>query len=67
MLAPGESKAVEFTLVPRDFACFHPDLHHWCIPAGEYKIFLCRNGGNKRDFFNPIHLSYLQDIFQYAL
>lgn len=44
-LAPGESKEVTFDLRWRDFACFHPELHHWCLPAGKYNIFLARNAG----------------------
>ncbi len=42
-LAPGESKEVSFELNWRDFACFHPEHHHWCLPEGKYNIFLARN------------------------
>jgi beta-glucosidase len=45
-LAPGESKEVTFELKWRDFACFHPTSHHWCLPAGKYNLFLARNAGD---------------------
>ncbi len=45
-LAPQESKEVKFELNWRDFACFHPDKHHWCVPEGKYNIFLALDAGN---------------------
>ena len=45
-LAPGETKEVMFKLNWRDFACFHPDKHHWCLPAGKYRIFLAGNAAD---------------------
>lgn len=45
-LAPGESRTVEMTLKWRDFACWHPEKHHWCLPGGRYKIFAGRNAAD---------------------
>jgi len=39
-LEAGEEKVVTFELKWSDFACFHPDKHHWCVPEGKYGIFL---------------------------
>ena len=46
LLAPGEEKRVTFRLKWEDFACFHPDKHHWMVPAGKYKIFLAADAGH---------------------
>lgn len=48
-LAPQESKEITFELKWRDFACFHPDSHRWCVPAGKYNIFLARNASEITD------------------
>ena len=45
-LAPGESREIKFELKWRDFACFHPELHHWCLPQGQYRIYLARNAAD---------------------
>ena len=45
-LAPGEEKILTFDLKWDDFACFHPDKHHWCVPAGRYCIFLASDASH---------------------
>jgi beta-glucosidase len=48
-LDPGEEKIHTFSLTWREFACFHPDHHHWCVPGGDYCISLCRNAAEVID------------------
>ncbi|MBR2344256.1 MAG: glycoside hydrolase family 3 protein [Lentisphaeria bacterium] len=45
-LQPGECRCEEFSMQWRDFACWHPELHHWCVPAGNYRIFAARNAAD---------------------
>ena len=37
-LEPGEEREVTLRLSVRDFACWHPEKHHWCVPSGEYIV-----------------------------
>ena len=37
-LEPGEEREVTLRLSLRDFACWHPEKHHWCVPQGEYVV-----------------------------
>lgn len=61
-LAPGEEKVLTFNLKWNDFACFHPDKHHWCVPAGKYNIFLAADAENIIDC-RKITISSFDDCF----
>jgi len=45
-LQPGEEKAVEFTLIKRDFAIWDVSLKDWSAPAGSYVVAV---GASSRD------------------
>ncbi len=45
-LDSGEEKMVKFNLQWDDFSCFHPQKHHWTVPAGKYRIFLATDVSN---------------------
>jgi beta-glucosidase len=45
-LAPGETKTVQFKIIPRDLAYFDVDGHQWKANAGEYELQV---GASSRD------------------
>lgn len=45
-LKAGESKRIELTIAPEDFAFFDPDADGWTVEAGEFDIYV---GGSSAD------------------
>ena len=52
-LAPGESRAVTFTLVGRDLSFWHPQLRRWVVEGGRFVVSV---GASSRDLRGSVEL-----------